>query len=93
MPFPIDSIIDYVMQASMNSGGGSAHTQDPGTVTGNPFAGGYPTQAGNIAIPKSQEEFDALPNGTWYVEPDDGHIYQKGNKRKPVSQPPRGVLT
>ena len=46
-----------------------------------------------LAIPKTKQEFDALPDGTFYIEPEDGHIYQKGNKQRPRPvQSPHGTL-
>jgi hypothetical protein len=45
-----------------------------------------------IAFPTTKEEFDALPNGTFYFEPDTSQIFQKGNKTRPLPpQPSRGV--
>ncbi len=47
----------------------------------------------SIATPKTKEEFDALPDGAFYIEPEDGHVYQKGNKTRPQpKQPARGTL-
>ena len=51
-----------------------------------------PRGQGRIATPKTKEEFEALPDGTFYIEPDDGHVYQKGNKTRPLpKQPPKGI--
>jgi len=45
-----------------------------------------------IHTPKTKEEFDALPDGVFYIEPEDGHIYEKGNKKRvPKPKPPKGM--
>jgi hypothetical protein len=36
-----------------------------------------PAQAQQHPMPQTQEEFDALPAGTIYVDPDDGKLYRK----------------
>ncbi len=70
--------------ATMQQGNPNVYMPSPAAPAQSPA----PTQ---IATPKDQKEFDALPNGTFYIEPDDGHIYQKGNKHIPKSSNPKGV--
>lgn len=36
-----------------------------------------PTQSGQYPMPQTQEDFDALPTGSIYVDPDDGKLYRK----------------
>jgi hypothetical protein len=38
---------------------------------------GIPYQGDAIPTPETQEEFDALPSGSVYIDPDDGHRYRK----------------
>jgi hypothetical protein len=51
--------------------------QTPTEATGMPRTNAAPQPAQNIARPSTEEEFNALPSGAMFIDPDDGKQYRK----------------
>jgi hypothetical protein len=61
---------------SLNLNAGGATSLVPGQDYSRDTEGGA-ASSGSVARPKTDAEFNALPRGTRYIDPDDGKEYRK----------------